>query len=68
MNGRQWRLSRDVVALVTTEVGLTDLGIAEELGVTVAELRPVIGMLIGRRKLVRCDEYLTVPQTPGPAS
>jgi hypothetical protein len=62
----QWRLSRRTLEAIAREGGLGDRMLAERLGVTVAELRPVLGMLLGRGKVQRCDDYLViVPQARG---
>jgi transcription initiation factor IIE alpha subunit len=61
----QWRLSRRVLEVLAAKTALTDHQIAERLGVSAAELRPVLGMLLGRRQLERCGDYLTlVSQSP----
>jgi hypothetical protein len=66
VNARQWQLARRAVDEVSTAGALTDRMLAERLDVTVTELRPVIGMLLGRGKLERCVGYLViVPQAPG---
>ncbi len=67
MTPQQMRLRRRVLDLVTSEVGLTDSQIASRLGVTAAELRPVIGQLIGTRRLDVCWGYLVIPARPAAA-
>ena len=57
MTPRQWRLSRQVTAILSADAGRTDSDLAERLGVTLTELRPVIGMLIGWKRV-----------EPGPAT
>ncbi len=67
LTSAQWRLSRDVIDLVTAEKALTEEQVAEQLGVSVAELHPVIGMLVGRKMVDRAGDYL-VPVQPGRAA
>lgn len=67
MTPAQWALSRRVLALLTTDPGRTDSDLAERLGVTRPELRPVIGMLLGRRKIERAGDYLVLAPTRGAA-
>jgi hypothetical protein len=64
----QWRLSRRVTAMLTAGSGMTDEALAERLNVTRAELRPVVGMLLGRGRVERCRDYLVlVPPAAGDA-
>jgi predicted transcriptional regulator len=65
LDGRGWRLARRVTALLAEESALTTADLAAKLGVTEAELTPVVGMLIGRGLVERCAEYLTVPLAHG---
>ena len=58
------RLRSRVLATVAAEVGITDRQLAETLHVTAAELRPVIGQLIGTRRLDSCWGYLVLPVRP----
>lgn len=65
MTGEQRRLSRRVLEVLAREVGLTDRMLAERLGVTTAELTPVIGMLLGTRRIDRCHDYLVPSSAAG---
>lgn len=67
MTPAQWRLSRRALEVVAGQVGLTDLMLAERLGVTLAELRPVLGMLLGRGKIERAGDYLVLGPARGAA-
>ena len=64
MTPQQMRLRRQVLALVAAEVGLTDRQLASRLGVTTRELKPVVGQLIGTRRLDSCWGYLVLPVRP----
>lgn len=64
----QWRLGRSVVRLLDRELGLTADDLAKRLGVTYSELKPVLGMLIGRGVVARCEDYLIVAVKPGEGS
>ena len=59
MTPAQWRLSHRILeAVASDDLGLTDVMLAERLGVTVTELRPLLGMLAGRGQIERCGDYL----------
>jgi hypothetical protein len=60
VTGAQWRLSRRVLEALADEGGLTSQMLAERLGVTAAELRLVVGMLIGRGRVERRGNYLVL--------
>jgi transcription initiation factor IIE alpha subunit len=64
MTPERWRLGRQVVAILETETGLTDAEIAKRLGVTVPELRPVLGALYGMRHVDFCCGYVVFPPRP----
>jgi hypothetical protein len=69
MTSAQWRLSRQVVVILSADPGRTESDLAGRLGVTLAELRPVVGMLIGRGRLERCWDCLVLgPKAAGPAN
>lgn len=68
MTPRQWRLSRQIAVILGAEPGMTEPALAERLSVTAAELRPVIGMLLGRGKLERCRDYLVLAAGPALSS
>lgn len=61
MTREQMRLRRRVLDLVAAELGLTDRQLASRLGVTAQELRPVVGQLIGTRRVDVCAGYLVIP-------
>ena len=65
MTGEQRRLSRPVLEVLARELGLTDRMLAERLGLTIAELRPVIGMLLRTRRIDRCHEHLVPSSAAG---
>ena len=67
MTPRQWRLRKPALDTVATSVGLDDSQLASLLGVTAAELRPVVGYLIGTRQLDVCHGYLVIPAVPAAA-
>lgn len=67
MTPAQWALSRRVLEILATDPGRTDSDLAERLGVTRAELRPVTGMLIGRGKIERAGDYLILASGRGAA-
>lgn len=54
MTGAQWRMARRVLEVLTAEVGMTDHALARRLGVTEAELRPVVGALIRQHRADSC--------------
>ena len=67
MTPQQWRLARRAVDEVSAAGGLTDRMLAERLGISADDLKPITGMLIGRGRLQRCDSYLVVvPDPSGP--
>ena len=66
MTPSQWRLARRVIGALTREPGLTERQLAARLRVSAAELRPVVGMLLGRRRVQRCDDYLVIAAAPAP--
>lgn len=51
MNARQLQQGRKVLRLLATSVAMTDQVIAAELGITLAELRPVLGGLYGQHRI-----------------
>jgi DNA-binding Lrp family transcriptional regulator len=67
MTPAQWALSRRILSLLAADPGVTDSDLAERLGVTVAELRAPIGMLLGRGKIERAGDYLVLAPTRGAA-
>jgi hypothetical protein len=64
MTPAQWRLARQVTSLLGTEPAMTDASLADQLGVSEAELRPVTGMLAGRGLVERCGAYLVLVTPP----
>jgi hypothetical protein len=58
-------LAAQVVAVVARDLGRTDRDLAAMLGVTTAELSPVIGMLYRRHQVDRCGPYLVAPAPHG---
>ena len=67
MTPAQWRLSRRTLEALAREGDLTVPMLAERLGVTAAELRPVVGMLIGRGRVERRGNYLVLAPAVGAA-
>ena len=67
MTRDQWQLSRRALDVLAGDVGLTARMLAERLGVTAAELRPVLGMLLGRSKVERAGDYLILAPARGAA-
>jgi hypothetical protein len=64
----QWRLADRVLAELDREIGLEGDDLGRRLNVTVAELRPVIGVLFRRDKVTRCWGYIcAVPRQKKPA-
>jgi hypothetical protein len=57
---RGWRLARQVLAALGTEVGMTDQALAAQLDVSVTELKPVLGMLLGRGQVESCAGFLVL--------
>jgi DNA-binding MarR family transcriptional regulator len=60
----QWRLSRSVLRQLDREPGLTGNQLAKRLNTSYADLRPVLGMLIGRGVVERCGDYLVAAVKP----
>ena len=54
MTPAQWRLAPRIVEVLETEIGITDATLAEALGVTTAELVPVLMVLYRQRRIDRC--------------
>jgi transcription initiation factor IIE alpha subunit len=65
MTGQQFRMARQVLALLESEIGLTDDALAERSHVKPSDLRPVLGALYGRRKIDFCAGYVVLPPQPG---
>lgn len=69
MNARQWQLARRVPGLLEAELGLTDRQLAERLGVTMAELRAPIAVLIRQGLVDRCwtgtESHVVAPAAAG---
>jgi transcription initiation factor IIE alpha subunit len=61
VNARQWQQRRQVLALLADQIGMTDAAIAAELGVTIAELRPVLGALYGQHRIDFAAGYAFLP-------
>jgi transcription initiation factor IIE alpha subunit len=64
MTPQQWRLGRQTLAMLETDIGRTDADLAAMLGITLAELRPIIGVLYRQRKIDRCWDYVVLPSRP----
>ena len=64
----QWRLSRSVLRQLDREIGLTSDELAKRLGVSFVDLKPVVGMLIGRGVVERCGDYLVPAVKPDEGS
>ncbi|HEY1914683.1 MAG TPA: bifunctional DNA primase/polymerase [Streptosporangiaceae bacterium] len=62
MTGRAALASR-VLAILARDGGSTDDELAAELGVSAAELSPVIGLLYRQRRVDRCHRYLVPAPT-----
>ena len=63
MTPAQWRLGDRVVALLGSETGLADQDLAARLGVSVAELVPVLRVLYRQRRIDLCWSYaVAVPR------
>lgn len=58
MTPRQWRLLRQVEAIVNRDVARTDADLARILGTTVTELRVPIAVLMRQGKVTRCMDYV----------
>jgi hypothetical protein len=58
LGSQQWRMAARITTILGAGPGLTDDQLAEQLGVTSSELRPVVGMMLGRGLVQRCDSYL----------
>jgi len=68
VNARQWRLVRPYLRILGTAPGMSEKALADRLGVTLAELKPVTGMLVGRGLIERCGpDYLILAAQPAPA-
>ena len=63
LDGRSWRPARRVTDLLAKESALTTAGLAARLGVTEADLRAPIAMLLGRGLIERCGDYLVLHPT-----
>jgi transcription initiation factor IIE alpha subunit len=57
VNREQWRLGDRVVSLLAVRLGLTDQDMAELLGVSMAELVPVLRVLYRQRRIDKCWSY-----------
>ncbi len=64
MTPAQWQAARRVVAILESDIGRTDHDLAAMLGITVAELRPIVGALYGQRRIDRCWSYCVLPVRP----
>jgi hypothetical protein len=60
----QWRLANRILQILAIEVGRTDSQLADRLGVEVADLRPIVGVLYRQRKLDRCWDYVVIAPRP----
>lgn len=61
MTPRQWQQGRQVVNLLGDRIGMTDRAIAAELGITQAELRPILGALYGQHRVDFGAGYAFLP-------
>ena len=68
MTPAQWQMVPRIIGALTTETALTERQLAARLRVSAIELKPVLGMLIGRRRVERCwtgtDSYLVLAPAP----
>jgi len=60
MTPAQWRLGRQIEGILAREIGLTDAALASHLKVTMAELRPVVGVLYRQRRVDLCWGYVVL--------
>ncbi|MGH3300366.1 MAG: hypothetical protein ACRDOK_01580 [Streptosporangiaceae bacterium] len=67
MTPAQWRLARQIPAMVEAENALTEQQLVGMLDADHADVHAAVGMLIGRRKIDRAGDYL-VPSQPGRAA
>jgi transcription initiation factor IIE alpha subunit len=63
VNTRQLQQGRKVLRLLLANVGMTDAAIAAELGITLAELKPVLGALYGQHRIDFAAGYAFLPAT-----
>jgi hypothetical protein len=64
MTPQQWRLAHRITEILATEPALTERQLAERLDATAADVHRVVGMLLGRRQLERCGDYLALASQP----
>jgi transcription initiation factor IIE alpha subunit len=57
----QWRLASRVVAVLADEIGMTDQDLAGYLGVSVADLVPVLRVLYRQGRIDRCWSWTVLP-------
>jgi hypothetical protein len=66
LTSQQLDLAGNALGVLAVDLGRTDADLAEILGVTMSELRSVVGWLYGTRRADRCREYVVaVPVREG---
>lgn len=64
MNREQWRARHHILDRLVSQAGLTDQMLAEETGLTVAELRPVLMSLYRQGRIDFCAGYVVLSVLP----
>jgi transcription initiation factor IIE alpha subunit len=64
VNREQWRSRHQILDRLVSQVGLTDQMLAEETGLTVTELRPVLMALYRQGLIDFCAGYVVLTVAP----
>lgn len=60
LTSQQLDVAGNALSVLAADLGRTDADLAGILGVSMAELRGVVGWLYGCRRVDRCREYLVI--------